>query len=248
MNNPTIQNTPSKGEKLQQLAQDFLYRLKLGEKVDDQLKKLAELDANELAKELNHDDLRKAFWTNLYNGFNLWEMRLRPEVNTNHKSRMKHFLKRQFKVAGKNLSLMDIENGILRRSKTWWGLGYIPRGIVSSFEKNMRVNKLDARIHFALNCGAMSCPPIRFYTPENIDAELDLATRSYLLTEVKPGEGDEEGKLFISSLFRAYRGDFRGYGGIMPFIYRFKELPQRKWKTRFIAWDSSTELDDFVPS
>ncbi len=42
------------------------------------------------------------------------------------------------------------------------------------------VQPMDKRIHFALVCGAKSCPPIRVYTPEELDEgldrELDLGT------------------------------------------------------------------------
>ena len=31
------------------------------------------------------------------------------------------------------------------------------------------LSELDPRIHFALNCGARSCPPIRVYTEEKYD-------------------------------------------------------------------------------
>lgn len=236
----------SKPMQFQELAQDFLLRLKMEEDVQEQHSLLATLDPKELAKSLATDNERKAFWINLYNGFNLYLMRANPEVNAHSKSRMKHFLRRQIRVAGMNLSLMDIENGILRRSKVWWGLGYIPRFRVSSFEKAMRVEQLDARVHFALNCGAMSCPPIRFYSPGSIEQELDLATKSYLLNEVRGGKGDESSTLFVSSLFRAYRGDFRSGGGIMAFIKGYKELPDQKWRVKFIAWDSTTDLDDFA--
>ena len=34
------------------------------------------------------------------------------------------------------------------------------------------LSKMDARIHFALVCGAKSCPPIRVYSPENLDEAL----------------------------------------------------------------------------
>lgn len=236
----------TKPMQVQHLAQDFLLRLKKEEEVQEHLDLLAALDRNELAKTLATDDKRKAFWINLYNGFNLYFMRAKPGVNAHSKSRMKHFLRRQIRVAGMRLSLMDIENGILRRSKVWWGLGYIPRFRVTSFEKAMRVNELDARLHFALNCGAVSCPPIRFYSPESIDMELELATKSYLLNEVRGGKGDESSTLFVSSLFRAYRGDFKSRGGIMPFIRAYKELPEQKWKIKFITWDSATDLGDFA--
>jgi hypothetical protein len=40
---------------------------------------------------------------------------------------------------------------------------------------------MDPRIHFALVCGARSCPPIKLYTPENLEEGLTAA-----------GEGNQE--------------------------------------------------------
>lgn len=38
---------------------------------------------------------------------------------------------------------------------------------------------MDKRIHFALVCGAKSCPPIRVYTPEELDEGLDAAAAAF---------------------------------------------------------------------
>ena len=38
----------------------------------------------------------------------------------------------------------------------------------------------DPRIHFALNCGAVSCPPIAVYEGESLDEQLDIATEGFL--------------------------------------------------------------------
>merc|ERR1719184_519606 len=46
------------------------------------------------------------------------------------------------------------------------------------------LTKLDPRLHFALNCGARSCPPIRIYTEERINSQLEMATESFLSQEV----------------------------------------------------------------
>ena len=43
-------------------------------------------------------------------------------------------------------------------------------------EKDLRtqliLKNFDARIHFALNCGANSCPPIRIYEHEKLDQQV----------------------------------------------------------------------------
>ena len=42
---------------------------------------------------------------------------------------------------------------------------------------------LDPRIHFGLNCGAKSCPPIRVYSPTNLDSQLNRAAASFLCAD-----------------------------------------------------------------
>ena len=41
------------------------------------------------------------------------------------------------------------------------------------------VQPMDKRIHFALVCGAKSCPPIRVYTPDELDEGLDAAAAAF---------------------------------------------------------------------
>lgn len=38
---------------------------------------------------------------------------------------------------------------------------------------------MDCRIHFALVCGAKSCPPIKVYTPATLHEGLDSATSAF---------------------------------------------------------------------
>lgn len=86
---------------------------------------------------------------------------------------------------------------------------------------------LDPRVHFALNCGAKSCPPIRVYTEQKydkscefnssknqhkcyrIDDQLKIATKSFLDQECnikKLNDGTYE--VSLSKLFLWYGEDF----------------------------------------
>ena len=53
---------------------------------------------------------------------------------------------------------------------------------------------LDPRIHFALNCGAKSCPPIRVYSTPNLDSQLNRASASFLCAD----QGSIEYIIFIT--------------------------------------------------
>ena len=48
---------------------------------------------------------------------------------------------------------------------------------------------LDPRIHFGLNCGAKSCPPIRVYSPKNLDSQLNRPAASFLCADEGISEG-----------------------------------------------------------
>ncbi|MDP3015959.1 MAG: DUF547 domain-containing protein, partial [Deltaproteobacteria bacterium] len=68
---------------------------------------------------------------------------------------------------------------------------------------------MDARIHFALVCGARSCPPIGFYEAEQIDFQLQLAAESFINSpqvRILP----EENSILISMIFKWYKADFGG--------------------------------------
>lgn len=120
--------------------------------------------------------------------------------------------------------LNDIENGILRGNK----VSPVPltRKHIddSSGSADPRlefvIKSPDPRIHFALNCGAVSCPPILVYNmidTEVFNRQLQMATSLYLSNHVAVVEAESSsstsGKsntvvVRISPLFQWYRIDF----------------------------------------
>ena len=89
-------------------------------------------------------------------------------------------------VAGRELSLDDIEHGILRPQ---FG---------------------DPRVHYAVNCASIGCPDLaaEAYRGDNLDAMLDEAARAYVNSA--RGARVEGGELTASSIFKWYRKDFGG--------------------------------------
>jgi len=97
--------------------------------------------------------------------------------------RMKFFNKTQYNIGGNNYSLVDIEHGILRGNRL--PPGSFTRRISPKDPRRFYVfTKVDPRVHFALNCGAKSCPPIRVYDADQIDQQLDLAAKSFCNAEL----------------------------------------------------------------
>jgi hypothetical protein len=76
-------------------------------------------------------------------------------------------------------SFSDLENGIFRGNR-------IPPGHTQPLfagndpRKEVSLSNVDPRIHFALDCGALSCPPIKKFTADVIEEELRIAAMSYV--------------------------------------------------------------------
>ena len=66
----------------------------------------------------------------------------------------------------------------------------------------------DPRIHFAVNCASIGCPPLRAeaYRADDLEAQLDAAARHTL---TKPAYAEaKKGTLYVSSLLDWYGSDF----------------------------------------
>ena len=223
------------------LSQDFIYAAKTGEGADAFAEKLRGLDNATLKASLQTDTEKKAFWINVYNGFTQYFLRQDPEQ---YRNRNKFFRKKQITVAGKNFSLDDIEHGILRRSKVKWSLGYLNKWFPGKTEKSLRVNTIDYRIHFALNCGAKSCPPIAFYAPEKLEQQLEMATKSYLLSEVELNEA--KNFVYLPAIMGWFRRDFGGKKGMRNLLLKHGYTTvNASTKIRFKDYDWNLFLDNY---
>ena len=79
------------------------------------------------------------------------------------------------------------------------------------------VGDFDPRIHFAHVCGALSCPPIAFYSADRLDQQLNQAARSFINGGGVRWEslGDT---LWLSKIFDWYEGDFGGRQGVIELL------------------------------
>ena len=228
----------------QQLAEDWLQSLRDGIVDSSYRDQLAGLDRLALANELNTDAKKLAFWINVYNAFAQIKLgngaeagqfnpehaksfgsipaRALPSSSLQLLQNVRLFTARDLVVAGQRLSLNDIEHGILRRSRLWWSPQFGRKIWPSAFELRLRADRLDPRIHFALNCAALSCPPIRFYQQEQIDQQLDLATMAYLENTVRFELANN--LLELPAIFQMFRSDFNGRKGILLFLNRYRNF------------------------
>ena len=223
------------------LSQDFMYAAKTNEATAAYVNKLQNLNYNELLTGLKTDDDKKAFWINLYNAYTNASLHSDPDQ---YKSRNKFFKNKNIVVAGKTFSLDKIEHGLLRRSSIKWSLGYFSKLFPNNTEKELRVNKLDYRIHFALNCGAKSCPPIAFYNPENINTQLDIAETAYLTAEAEYNR--ETNILKLPAILSWFRRDFGGKKGMISILKNKQLLNQDVTpEIKFKKYDWTLYLDNY---
>jgi len=226
------------------LSGDLVVACKAGEDPTEYLDRLAELDRDRLLASLDSDDRRKAFWINVYNAAIQAELAREPD---RYEDRRSFFRSEWITVAGQRLSPDDVEHGILRKGQLSVGLGYVrkPGFLLPEFVRAAAVDEVDPRIHFALNCGAAACPPIAAYSAEGIDRELDVATESYLGSEVE--YDPEAGRAEVPRLLLWFRGDFGGRSGIYRLLREHGPVPgDARPSVSYRSYDWSLELGKFA--
>jgi hypothetical protein len=217
------------------LAADLLRRVRAGDRdgADEHAVHLDRLSVRDLSAGLPKDADRMAFWLNLYNASTQRLLRRDPAGFSN---RWRFFRQPAARVAGHSLSLDAIEHGMLRRSRWKAGFGYLGNPVPSGFERALRVGCRDPRIHFALNCGAASCPPIAAYEASRLDQQLDLATRGHLSTEVRLDPATRVAA--IPRVFLWFIGDFGGPTEIRAFLDHHGAVSaSERWRLRYARYD-----------
>lgn len=142
-----------------------------------------------------------AFWINAYNFFMLEQILTeRPDGELvssvwDYGGRVNPFVdsvfeRKKFTIGGRDYSLNEMEKEILL------GEEYADRGWK------------DPRVHFAVNCASVGCPPLRttLYSAENLETMLAENTRRALNTERHLRV--EGNTLYVTELFKWYQEDF----------------------------------------
>lgn len=172
----------------------------------EQRRQLAAFDPNTLTNR----ESATAFWLNAYNFFMIAHILENPRRGDlissvrdygNLFNPYRVFRRDLFDIGGRKYSLSEMENDILL-GDDFKALGW-----------------KDARVHFAVNCASVGCPPLRDvpYTANNVEALLAENTRRALNTPLNLRiEGDV---LYLTSLFDWYENDFvETAGSVRQFI------------------------------
>lgn len=230
------QNTPNYSEVSQSLLQNIMD----GESYEKEVKVLAESTLEELVEELKTDHQKIAFWVNIYNSFIQISLSENPKL---YEDKSKFFSEGRIKIAGETLSFDDIEHGIIRKSKIKISLGYLRKWFRPKWERKLRVQHLDWRIHFALNCGAKSCPPVAIYTPNGLDKEFNFMTTEYLKEQTTYNKSTKTAASV--ALFSWFRGDFGGKSGARKILFEYGITPEKPKKLDFKSYDWTLLLGNY---
>lgn len=223
---------------LVELSTALLLNVKLNKPTIIEEQQLRATSLEKLQHELKSDDAKKAFWINIYNAY------FQLASNFEQAKMGTIFSDKLIQIAQHNFSLDEIEHGILRKYRWKWSFGYLRDPFVSPLIKNLAVETLDYRIHFALNCGAKSCPPIAFYSLENIDEQLDRATESFLISETIINKSKKA--VSTSKLLYWYRGDFGGYFKIKNVLKNVLNQDFTGYKLSFNPYSWETQLNNYI--
>jgi len=178
-----------------------------GEKLDSFLNSLAGL--NRSAYDGWTEPAKIAFWLNAYNACTLKAIITHYPIRSSFLTSIrfpKNSIRQisgawdelEFSVMGRPMTLDGIEHGVLRKE----------------FH--------EPRIHMALVCAAMGCPPLRNepYTGDRLGDQLDDQARRFLSNPAKFRIAADGGTVYLSPIFKWFGEDFvarygveQGYGG-----------------------------------
>ena len=127
-----------------------------------------------------------AFLTNAYNSLTLQSIIDRDPLPESIRDISGVWNRRKFTVAGTEMTLDNIEHDTLRKDFN------------------------EPRVHVALVCAAISCPPLRNepYLPETLDSQLNDQTVKFASSPHGFSLDREDERVYLSSIFKWYGQDF----------------------------------------
>ncbi|NEQ81003.1 MAG: DUF547 domain-containing protein [Moorea sp. SIO2I5] len=133
-----------------------------------------------------------AFLINAYNSFTLESIIDQNPLKKSIRDIKGVWKGREFSIAGESKTLDNIEH------------------------KTLRTQFNEPRIHMALVCAAISCPPLRNepYTGEKLDQQLDDQTQKFIVSPHGFRIDRQEGSVYLSSIFKWFGEDWKKTYGV----------------------------------
>ena len=238
----TILAQNSDGLNLNEISENFLKKIKNESPTNDIRATLFSLSLEDLKEGLKTDNEKLAFWVNIYNAYIQVILLENPKLYDDKRA---FFKMEQIPIAGRLLSFEKIEHGIIRKSQWPLGLGLIRKWFPNKFERKLRVDERDYRIHFALNCGAKDCPPVAIYEADRLDEQFDTGTERYL-KRTSEFKADQKA-VAVTSLFNWFRGDFGCKKGVKKILKEQGIIPATKGvDITYQNYDWTLDLDNWI--
>jgi hypothetical protein len=149
-----------------------------------------------------------AFWINAYNAYTI-------RLIISHKERQS--IRNINKVFGLVKAYGPWQEKLAVVGGRAYGLDEIEQGII-------RPQFKEPRIHFALVCAAMGCPPLRSeaYVGDRLDEQFDDQARKFLLESPAKNRVDvATGKVFVSPVFIGFHDYIKDFGGSHAAVGKF---------------------------
>jgi hypothetical protein len=165
---------------------------------------VCELQGLDLSK--MEDSTKLAFCINVYN-LMIKHAFVKVGVPISFLARGVFFGGVKYNIGGHLFSFSELENGIIRANAK------APFSISKPFSKRdprakLAFAKTDPRIHFALNCGAKSCPSVKNVSAQALDEELRIVAQAFCEQETSVEVDEKSMELHLSMILNWYRKDF----------------------------------------
>jgi len=155
----------------------------------DFIEQLADASPENMPELFPNEDERKRYYLTAYNAYIVfYAVSAYPDKHALW-SRLGLFKNKDIILGGRELTLNDLEHKIIRKEF------------------------LDPRIHFALNCGARSCPPLKAgaIAQNATESELEDAARRFINDPANVRFDESNLTLYLSKIFHWFEGDFLNY-------------------------------------
>lgn len=126
-----------------------------------------------------------------------------------------------------------------------WTIGGEPRSL-HEIEHDILRPMGEPRIHGAIVCASLSCPPLRRepWQAGKLEAQLDDNLRTWLANEQKGLRLEAARRtVHLSSIFDWFEEDFEPAGGVLAFVQRYAPQPGRSWLAQNAGLVSVRYLD-----
>jgi len=218
------------------------YRRLAGSRVYEELCEQTQMLAHVMPESFHSDAERTAFWLNLYNVLSIHGV-VALKIEKSVMEIPSFFVRVAYRVGPHIFALDDMLSGILRRGAPKPATGHLPFR-PGDARTAYCPQTVDPRIHAGLVCAAASCPPVAYYTADQLDHQLNLAAENLVRQLVRVDR--DRRVVHLPLQFYYYARDFGGPTGVVSFVLGYLSDTERpvarlafeeRWSVRWDRYD-----------